>query len=527
MHELVRVLKLYPDRQAAQRLKEGFKFGFRLGYVGPRKSYHCQNLASVKKNLQVARQKIQAEIEAGRVAGPFDNPPLPKMRCSPLGLVEKAQKGKFRLIHHLSFPEGDSVNDYISDSDAKVKYIKFDEAVELVASMGRGAQIAKADLKDAFRILPVNCADFDLLGFSLQGKYYYDMSLPMGMKTSCKLFEEFSTFVNWLINRLFTRHRCVHYLDDWLFFGPHHSPECAQVLQTFFTVCKLLGIPIAEDKTVLPCTELTFLGLEIDTARQQVRVPHDKLVACRLNLQAAHKKNELSLKQLQSLLGHLNFLTRGVLGGRAFLQRLVNLTRGIEDESRPIQMSADARADIDMWLHFLHKFNGTRMMLPQEWLSSDVIHLYTDSAKSAGFGAFFRGQWFNGTWHDVQVNPNNSIAYLEYVPVLLSILVWGKQLANSKIILHSDNQAVVRILNRQSSKCTHIMRLVRRLTLACLQHNICLLGAYIKGSSNTIADQLSRFEMNNFFQEVKTAHPQPTPYQQFLPLTTMQNSPGS
>ena len=100
--------------------------------------------------MEVARKKVRTEVEAGRVAGPFAEPPLPNLRCSPLGLVEKAQKGKYRLIHHLSFPAGESVNDHISDSEANVKYIKFDEAVDVVAKMGMGAETPKGDLKDAF-----------------------------------------------------------------------------------------------------------------------------------------------------------------------------------------------------------------------------------------------------------------------------------------------------------------------------------------------------------------------------------------
>lgn len=521
------MLKLYPDRVAAGKLEKGFTEGFRLNYTGPRKQYICRNLPSVNKNPHIAKQKVLIELKAGRVAGPYKKPPLPTFRCSPLGLVEKSQKGKFRLIHHLSFPEGESVNDYISDQEATVTYTTFDQAVEQVAKLGKGALIAKADLKDAFRLLPINCDDFNLLGFTLGGDFFFDMALPMGLKISCRYFELFSTFLDWLINSIMGRRLCVHYLDDWLFFSPMASQAesslCMQVLKRFFAMCKLLGIPVAEEKTVLPCTCLTFLGLEIDTNAQQVKVPQCKLDACGQKLKAVQNKSSISLRELQSLLGYLNFLTRAVSGGRTFLQRLVHLTRGVLDKTVAIEIGSEAQADISMWLCFLKEFNGVTMFLPSEWLQSSVIHLYTDAAKTLGFGAFFKGRWFNGTWQEVNVSANNSIAYLEYVPVLLAMLVWGLELSNTKIMLHSDNQAVVAIMNRQSSKCPHIMRLVRRLTLTCLRHNIVLRGEYIQGCSNTIADKLSRFEMTNFFQEVPTANLAPTQYKQFLPLTLKEN----
>lgn len=39
--------------------------------------------------------------------------------------------------------------------------------------------------------------DYELLGFTCnwEGKYYFDKCLPMGCRTSCKTFEEFSTAI--------------------------------------------------------------------------------------------------------------------------------------------------------------------------------------------------------------------------------------------------------------------------------------------------------------------------------------------
>ena len=102
-------------------------------------------------------------------------------------------------------------------------------------------------------------------------------------------------------------------------------------------MCTLLGIPIAEEKTVLPCTCLIFLGLKIYTVSQQVIIPADKLVACRERLVSVQNKDELLLLEIQSFLGQ---------GGRAFLQRLVNLTRGIVNKSKPIALGPEAQADI-------------------------------------------------------------------------------------------------------------------------------------------------------------------------------------
>lgn len=48
----------------------------------------------------------------GKIEGPFDNGSLERKRVSPVGIVPKKAPGKFRLVHYLSHPEGESVNDY-------------------------------------------------------------------------------------------------------------------------------------------------------------------------------------------------------------------------------------------------------------------------------------------------------------------------------------------------------------------------------------------------------------------------------
>ena len=44
--------------------------------------------------------------------------------------------------------------------------------------------------------------------------------------------------------------------------------------------------------------------------------------------------------------------------------------------------------------------------------------------KTKGFAGYFKGSSIQGTWESISVSSNYSIAYLEYVPVLLSILAY-------------------------------------------------------------------------------------------------------
>jgi hypothetical protein len=152
-----------------------------------------KKLKSVLENPHIALEKVENEIQLGRIAGPFQYSPISNLRCSPIGVIPKKTSG-WRLITHLSYPTFGSVNDFIGEKFTSVQYSLFDNVVSIVRNLGKGALIGKKDIKSAFRILP---GDFDLLGFKIGSNYYIDKCLPMGCSISCSTFEHFSTFIYW------------------------------------------------------------------------------------------------------------------------------------------------------------------------------------------------------------------------------------------------------------------------------------------------------------------------------------------
>ena len=60
---------------------------------------------------------------------------------------------------------------------------------------------------------------------------------------------------------------------------------------------------------------------------------------------------------MQSLIGSLNFACRAIAPGRAFLRRLIDLTKGKTRANHRIRITVEARRDMSAWLEFLHSFN--------------------------------------------------------------------------------------------------------------------------------------------------------------------------
>lgn len=502
-----------PDK--FQYLISGFSDGFKIHFSGTPSCQQVKNLKSAEDNPSVIDQYIKKEIQAGRVEGPFHEPPFPKFQISPLGVVPKKQVGEYRVIHHLSYPEGKSINDGIDTAFTTVEYASIETAIRLVKQAGIGSHMAKTDVKSAFRLIPVHPEAHPLFCFQWKDKYYFDKCLQMGCSSSCQIFEEFSKAIEWIAQKKLNVENMTHMLDDF-FMVNSTKTQCSKDLSRFLAMCKDVNIPIAQEKTCGPATVMSFVGYEIDSIKSEVRLPQEKVEKCKQAISDILPKKKIQLKELQSVIGMLNFACGVVIPGRAFLRRLIDLTIGVKKPFHHIRVTAEAKEDLQVWQHFLQEFNGKSLFLSEMFLTTDVRHLYTDAAKGFGFGAVLGSQWFLGTWTEWWSEQN--ITLLELVPIVLALEAWRDPLRNKTVMLHTDNAALVWVINKQSSKEKLVMKLVRRLVRACLNFNILCQAQHVPGEINKSADALSRLQVDRFrtLQPGADKHPSQFPN---LPLT--------
>lgn len=480
---------------------EGFRSGFKIPNSFENSNKHCRNHPSALTNRSIVNDKLSKELTKGRIIGPFPSKPN-NLVCSPLAIIPKKEPNTFRLIHDLSYPKGQSVNASIEKEHTKVMYDTIDIVVAKVKESGRNSLMAKTDIEDAFRMIPIHPDDRHLLGFSWvddQGKtmYFMDACLPMGLSISCQLFSRFSMALQWVME---TRHKAImsHIIDDFFFVGPAGTQQCGSSLSEFLNMCTAINIPIKKEKTCLPNTCMVIYGIEVDSVAMEIRLPADKVARAIKELADMRTRKKVTLKTLQSLIGLLNFACICVVPGRTFLRRLYDLTMGVLCPNYFIRLNNEARADLYMWYNFMLKFNGRCMFLNDAWLPSDVLKLYTDAASTVGFAAVFGSQWFAEQWPEEFKSCHINV--LELFPIVLAVEIWGRKMKNHKILFYSDNEATVFILNKQTSKDPMMMRLVRRLVLSTMKHNILFRAVHIPGKSNVVADHLSRFQFQKAFQ---------------------------
>ena len=191
--------------------------------------------------------------------------------------MSKKILGEFRMIHHLSYPEGSSVNYFIRQEMSLVQYATIHDAISYIKRSPQSVYIAKVDVESEFRIMPVSPDERPLLVFQWLGKFYMDAVLPKGCSSSCAIFEYFNSALEWVVKHKLEASEVVHVIDDFLFVA-HSAGKCEHDLMAFIDLCNQLGVQLAPGKTVGLSSSITFLGIILDAVRMEAILPDDKLL---------------------------------------------------------------------------------------------------------------------------------------------------------------------------------------------------------------------------------------------------------
>ena len=117
------------------------------------------------------------------------------------------------------------------------------------------------------------------------------------------------------------------------------------------------------------------MGVLLDSIKMEACLPLDKLTRTKEALHELSHKKSATLKELQSLIDTLQFACKVVVPGRAFLQRIISLTKGISNSRWHIKLNTEFRKDISMTLAFLEHWNGVSFFLGATVLSSPDLQL--------------------------------------------------------------------------------------------------------------------------------------------------------
>jgi hypothetical protein len=493
----------YEEEKAAY-LYQGFTNGFRLGLNQPiekickeikgNKKRKSSNHKSALQNPRALEEKLIKELKANRMLGPFDNPVLAHTITSPVGLVPKKTPGSFRVIHDLSYPKkSPSVNTAIPQFERSVSYDSVDTAIALIRQVGRGAVLCKTDIQHAYKLIPVAPEDIPALGIKWFKHWLYDCTLPMGCGSGCAIFERLSKALQFLAEQNGCGLMC-HILDDFLLVTIDGN-DAEVKLELFLEICDKVGIPMVVEKTETG-TVLIFMGITLDTIKMESRLPEDKVERCTTLLKDFQKRVKVSVRELQSLAGLLNFACSVIVPGRAFLQRLFALLRGPLGEKSPfhqVYLAKGAKKDLKVWEHFFQNYNYHTMFLPSNYVSQRQMDLQW-AISMQGMAVICQERWVMVPWPRewcAKKDAQKMLVLKGLAAVLLVLTTFGMLWKNSRISLASYNSKLVKVLNKQSNKKDCYMSIVRPIVALLLTLNIELVMIQDSTVSNTIAHIIS------------------------------------
>ena len=489
-----RALVNHPDQEFVSFLLRGMRGGFRIGYN--RRGHSCKpvsrNMQSARLNPQVVEEYLAKEASEGRVIGPLDPTNYPQVQVSPFGVIPKPhQPGKWRLIVDLSSPEGQSVNDGIAKDLCSVAYISVDDIAAVVLRLGRGAKLAKIDIRAAYRIIPVHPDDRCLLGMRWEGQLFIDATLPFGLRSAPKLFTAVADALEWMVKSKGVRF-LSHYLDDFIIVGAPDSEKCKVGLEQLLDSCKVLGIQIATHKVEGPLTCIMFLGIEVDTKAMELRLPPEKLQRLKEMIEKWRSRKSCTKEELESLVGHLSHACKVVRPGRRFLRGMIELLTVAKRRHHHIRLSSTFRADLEWWHAFLNPWNGVSVLYKRRIDIPDV-QIWSDASGSWGCAAVWGNQWLLVSWQQCPSFETVSIAAKAWY----GCVVEGK----------CDNETVVHILNHGYTNMAHLLRC---LFFIEAKLNFTLRATHVPGVRDPRADSLSRNRLKEFVCFISTGQPRCT-----------------
>ena len=243
----------------------------------------------------------------GAMLGPFKDPPIEQLHTSPFITRDKSSSDKRRVIIDLSWPKGQSVNSSVhSDRYLDVDFV-----------LGKGCKIFKVDISRAFRHVPIDPGDLDLLGLHWEN-YSIDRSLPFGFKHGSAIFQRISDAVRFIMTS--EGHKIWNYIDDFLCVSlPSKINDSYTRLQALL---QELGLTVSSKKLVPPISQVVCLGILVDTETLTISIPTEKLQVIKQMCSQRAAKNYCAKKDLQSLLGSLLYVTKCIKYSCFFLNRM-------------------------------------------------------------------------------------------------------------------------------------------------------------------------------------------------------------
>lgn len=343
--------------------------------------------------------------------------------------------------------------------------------------------LVKIDLSQAYFHIPIAHSHRPFLRVSYLGEILQMTCLPFGLSSAPRLFAAITCWIAEILRK--RGGRVLVYLDDFLLAHQDRTILSFQAAEAV-ELLSVLGWQVNSGKSIIvPTQNIEFLGLIWKTHENIISLPTKKRIIITTVLEKMLRIKACNLRQLQHLLGLLNFACMVVARGRLHCRHMQMMIRQFQNDPRRVVCIANAAlTDMRWWLGALVA-PAVPIHLPK------IHHFLSTDASDMGWGAQLDQSHLAGCWRKRQKSWHSNKK--EMYAVLSAIKTLAPRLKDSHILLQTDNRTLIAYIRKEGgTRSIGLLALTFQLLVLLDQWNIILSAQYLPGRYNLIADRLSR-----------------------------------
>jgi ribonuclease HI len=381
------------------------------------------------------------------------------------------------------------INGYI-----KARKFKMEDQTAVVQVLQQGMWAVTVDITKAFHHIRVGEGLRPFLCTEYNGQCVQYLAMPFGLKSAPRVFSKIIHHCISIARRQWPQLTFIQYMDDVLVLALQRT-DLDQSVPQFIQFLKDLGWLISDKKSkLIPTQCFQYLGWQWSTINMNVRLTTEKnnalKKAVRQWISYANQNRIVPVRALASVIGRLSQTRLQNRNASLYLSFMNNLkvkaVKAVGWEGH-VKMNRTVLKDLLWWKQVLRENAPASLKEP-----TVQMEMWTDASPS-GWGAvvvlpqrkiFAQGQWKN-TW---------SSNKRELVAVQFAMRFFAK-LPQTQLVqhwrIHSDNKTTVYNINRRACAISLVIPM-RNLFNEMVRRNKTLTAVYVKGTSNSEADSLSR-----------------------------------
>ncbi|KAI5634471.1 reverse transcriptase (RNA-dependent DNA polymerase) domain-containing protein [Phthorimaea operculella] len=343
--------------------------------------------------------------------------------------------------------------------------------------------LVKIDLSNAYFHLAVAKSHRCFLRLVYKKRLYQMTCLPFGLACAPKVF---ASLTNWIGQVLRDKgFRIAVYLDDFLLANQDPVLLISQAQEAIKTL-QYLGWQVNFAKSdLVPSMAIQYLGIMWNPHTNEKYLPTSKILEIQRKITSLLKVRKANLREIQSVVGMLNFASfpvpRGRLNHRALLRHCQNLLKLNPSHRYPIPNSA--QQELNWWVSNLEKSSPIHYPPVSNYLVTD--------ASEKAWGAQLNNLKLAGQWSQEESQFHSNMRGMLAIWYVLKD--YASLLEKSSLMIQCDNRTVVAYMrNEGGMKSAPLMDLTYHIFSILDKFQIHVVIHYLPGRYNCEADRLSR-----------------------------------